>query len=168
MNYTTHIPTTTYRHWRFSSLAIAAIALATAMTVSARQDSAAGTYDLSWHTIDGGGGISAAGALELNGTIGQPDAGSAMTGCGFQLVGGFWTGAAGPQVDTCPPDIAPPGGGDGAVNVADLLAVISSWGACPAPPADCEADIAPPGGGDGTVNVADLLAVISGWGACPP
>jgi hypothetical protein len=61
----------------------------------------------------------------------------------------------------CPADIT----GDNTVGVADLLAVINQWGACPAPPTTCAADIAPQGG-DGSVNVADLLAVINGWGAC--
>jgi len=55
---------------------------------------------------------------------------------------------------------------DGTVNVSDLLAVISAWGPCPAPPATCPADIDPPGG-NGAVNVGDLLSVISHWGACP-
>ena len=50
--------------------------------------------------------------------------------------------------------------GDGLVNVADLLAVISAWGACPAPPAGCTADL----NGDGFVNVADLLLVVNHWG----
>lgn len=52
---------------------------------------------------------------------------------------------------------------DGFVNVSDLLAVITGWGACPTPPpppANCPADI----NGDGTVNVADLLLMISNWG----
>ncbi len=52
--------------------------------------------------------------------------------------------------------------GDHTVNVADLLSVISSWGAC-AVPANCPADV----NHDASVNVADLLAVISAWGACP-
>ena len=56
-------------------------------------------------------------------------------------------------------------GGDGTVNVQDLLAVIGAWGAC-ANPNDCPADIAPAGGND-VVNVEDLLAVIGAWGACP-
>ena len=61
-----------------------------------------------------------------------------------------------------PGDIAPPGG-DGAVNVQDLLAVISAWGTCPKQPASCFADVAP-APGDGVVNVIDLLFVISNWG----
>ncbi len=48
---------------------------------------------------------------------------------------------------------------DGAVDVADLLLVISNWGRCTAPPAECPADI----NADGAVNVADLLAVITYW-----
>lgn len=50
--------------------------------------------------------------------------------------------------------------GDGLVNVADLLAVITAWGPCPTPPAACPADIVT----DGAVNVADLLFVITNWG----
>lgn len=46
----------------------------------------------------------------------------------------------------------------GAVNVADLLSVISTWGACTGLP--CGGDV----NMDGQVNVADLLAVISNWG----
>jgi hypothetical protein len=54
--------------------------------------------------------------------------------------------------------------GNNSVDVNDLLAVISTWGAC-AQCANCHADIAP-AGGDCTVNVNDLLAVISAWGPC--
>jgi len=70
------------------------------------------------------------------------------------------------DVCDCLPDISPnPGGGDGVVNVNDLLAVINAWGPCPAPPAPgtCLPDIT----GDGIVNVNDLLAVINAWGPCP-
>lgn len=57
----------------------------------------------------------------------------------------------------CDGDIMPPGG-DGTVNVEDLLAVIANWGPCKG----CAADI----DGNGAVNVDDLLTVISAWGAC--
>jgi len=53
---------------------------------------------------------------------------------------------------------------DGAVNVDDLLAVISSWGACPKPPASCPANIVTTGTSANRVDVDDLLAVISHWG----
>jgi len=61
---------------------------------------------------------------------------------------------------TCPADIA---GNDGQVDVNDLLAVITTWGPCPAPPTACDADI----DNSGTVDVNDLLAVITTWGTCP-
>jgi hypothetical protein len=71
-----------------------------------------------------------------------------------------------PGKPTCAADIAP-AGGDGNVNVQDLLLVITSWGVCPGNcPPHCTADIAP-GGGDCNVSVADLLTIITNWGACP-
>jgi hypothetical protein len=48
-------------------------------------------FAVNWFTIDGGGGDSGGGQYVLHGTIGQPDAG-AMTGGGYFLAGGFWTG----------------------------------------------------------------------------
>jgi hypothetical protein len=47
--------------------------------------------------------------------------------------------------------------GDGVVNVADLLTLLASWGACDGPP--CPADF----DNNGTVNVADLLTVLANW-----
>ncbi len=48
-----------------------------------------GAYDLSWHTIEGGGGQATGGGYTLTGTIGQPDAAS-LSGGGYSLSGGFW------------------------------------------------------------------------------
>lgn len=53
----------------------------------------AGGYEISWHTVDGGGGTSTGGAYTLDGTIGQHDAGS-QSGGGYVLAGGFWAGLA--------------------------------------------------------------------------
>lgn len=47
-------------------------------------------FSIDWFTIDGGGGTSTAGVYSVSGTIGQPDAGPAMTGGNYSLVGGFW------------------------------------------------------------------------------
>ena len=66
-----------------------------------------------------------------------------------------------PQELACVADIAPADGGDGQVNVQDLLAVINAWGPC----ANCVEDFLPTGG-DGSVNVTELLAVINNWGTC--
>lgn len=56
-----------------------------------------GDYDLSWFTVDGGGGkVSNGGSgYTLMGTAGQPEPGPALTGGDYVLVGGFWpVGAA--------------------------------------------------------------------------
>jgi len=54
---------------------------------------AQGGYDLSWWTADGGGQtFSTGGGYSLGGTIGQPDA-SLLSGSGYTLAGGFWSGA---------------------------------------------------------------------------
>ena len=50
-------------------------------------------YDLTWSTIDNGGGESVGSGYTLNGTIGQPDAG-ALSGGGYSLSGGFWSGGS--------------------------------------------------------------------------
>ena len=49
--------------------------------------------------------------------------------------------------------------GDSAVNIVDLLGVVSAWGAC-ANPQNCPADVTC----DNAVNIADLLDVVSNWG----
>jgi hypothetical protein len=80
-------------------------------------------------------------------------------------VSGF-AGSSGPfeltaRRNTCPADIAPLTMGDGQVNIADLLLVISNWGW------SSVADIAPAPDGNYATNVEDLLAIISSWGTCP-
>ena len=50
-----------------------------------------GDYEISWSTIDGGGGTSSGGPYTLTGTIGQPDA-AWSSGGQYELLGGFWPG----------------------------------------------------------------------------
>lgn len=61
--------------------------MATAVTITVAQTG--GGFDLSWSTIDGGGGSSSGGDFALSGTIGQPDAGE-LSGGAYVLTGGFW------------------------------------------------------------------------------
>lgn len=73
-------------------LSLPAIALALCLLLA---DGAAAPleqlYDLSWFTVDGGGGQSNAGEYTLRGTIGQLDAGTHTTGDeSYALEGGFW------------------------------------------------------------------------------
>ena len=71
--------------------------LAVLLSLAALTAARAQSFDLSWHTVDGGGAtFSTGGDFELGGTIGQPDAG-AMSGGDFRLEGGFWAVA----VPTC-------------------------------------------------------------------
>jgi hypothetical protein len=50
-----------------------------------------GAYDLTWNTVDAGGGQNTGGLYSLDGTIGQPDAGQ-MGGGVYILGNGFWGG----------------------------------------------------------------------------
>jgi hypothetical protein len=63
---------------------------AATLATTARAQSG-GQFDLSWSTIDAGGGTSSGGQFELSGTIGQPEAG-VLNGGQFKLEGGFWSG----------------------------------------------------------------------------
>jgi hypothetical protein len=49
------------------------------------------SYSITWYKIAGGGGTSSGGGYQVAGTIGQPDASSAMTGGNYTLTGGFWS-----------------------------------------------------------------------------
>ena len=49
------------------------------------------SYAVDWSKISGGGGTSTGGIYSVSGTIGQPDASTAMTGGNFSLTGGFWS-----------------------------------------------------------------------------
>ena len=48
-----------------------------------------GGYDLTWSTIDGGGGASTGGDYSLAGTVGQPEPGT-LAGGPYNAEGGFW------------------------------------------------------------------------------
>ena len=71
----------------FPIIAVFLIVAATAFA------SSGGDYEISFYTIDGGGGTSSGGGIyEVSGTIGQPDARASLTGGNFSLFGGFWGG----------------------------------------------------------------------------
>jgi len=65
----------------------------------------------------------------------------------------------------CREDISPPGG-NGTVNIDDLVLLINSYGDCPPSPTPCSADNFPPGG-DGVVGIIDLIRTINAFGPCP-
>ncbi len=49
------------------------------------------SYTVDWYKIAGGGGVSTGGTYQVNGTIGQPDASSQMSGGSYSVTGGFWS-----------------------------------------------------------------------------
>jgi hypothetical protein len=50
-----------------------------------------GQYSIDWFKIAGGGGTSTGGVYSVSGTIGQHDAGNAMSGGQYSVTGGFWS-----------------------------------------------------------------------------
>ena len=54
-------------------------------------NAAAQSYSIDWYAIAGGGGTSTGGPYQVTSTIGQPDAGGAMSGGSYLLTGGFWS-----------------------------------------------------------------------------
>ena len=65
-------------------ITILVLAAGTALSASAQ------SYSINWYKVAGGGGTSTGLTYSVTGTIGQPDASSAMTGGNYSLTGGFW------------------------------------------------------------------------------
>lgn len=59
-------------------------------------------YSIDWYKISGGGGTSTGATYQVTGTIGQADAGSAMSGGQYSLTCGFWSLIAVVQTATAP------------------------------------------------------------------
>ncbi len=82
---------------KVTRIVLAIFVLSIALTFNQVTTSAqsGGTYDLTWSSLEGGGGMFSTGdAYALGGTIGQADVG-AMSGGSYALAGGFWFGGSG-------------------------------------------------------------------------
>ena len=101
------------------------------------------SYELSWYTIDGGGGRSSGGPYVLTGTIGQPDA-AYSAGDNYELLGGFW-----------------PGGPLCIVSFADYARFAELWNLSGS---DLPADL----DGSGKVDFEDLGRFADWWLSCCP
>jgi len=113
-----------------------------------------GQLEITWYTIDDGGTTTAAGGdLELNGTVGQHDAG-VLVGGDLDLYGGFWPGG-----EFCFGDLD----GDGEVGLSDLAQLLANYSTgFGAMYEDGDMD------GDGDVDLSDLAALLSEYGTvCP-
>ena len=101
-------------------------------------------YEITWYTIDGGGGTSSGGDYVLVGTAGQPDAG-VSSGGDYVLNSGYWASSCG-----C------------VVNMTDLANFIQQWLFAGS---GLEADLWP----DDQVNLEDFAELSYWWmHACPP
>ena len=120
---------------RAATLPPALVAAALSALMAPAAPAAAQSFDLAWHTIDGGGGVSSGGGFTLHGAIGQADAGPVggpITGGGFELTGGFW--AAPGQDQPCYADCNE----SGSLDFFDLLCFQNAFAASE-PYADCDA-----------------------------
>jgi hypothetical protein len=135
------------------SMAVAGIVAAIVTLAMPGAAHAVDEFDCWWSSLDCGGGTSAGGTFELNGTIGQWDAGpvakESMSGATFELIGGFWAAEA----PSCMGDLD----GDGAVAAPDIAVLLGAWGGTGAADLD----------GDGAVGAPDLAMLLGAWGSCP-
>ena len=117
------------------------------------------TTELNWTVATGAGGaIYSSGSPALNRTINRLfldplSAAFIIDSQQLSIYGGDVITV--PPAD-CPADLAPPGG-DGVIDVLEVLRVLAAWGA--------------PGGiedlnDDGIVDTLDLLVVLTAWGSC--
>jgi hypothetical protein len=129
--------------------------LATALPALAQTG---GNFDLSWSTIDGGGGQSSGGVFVVMGTIGQPDAGL-MTGASLRSVeGGFWgVKFADTCYANCDNSTTAP-----ILNVNDFICFLNRF-AAGAAYANCDNSTTPP-----ILNVNDFVCFLNKFAAgCP-
>jgi hypothetical protein len=78
------------------------LSISVAFYIATLSTSLAPSYSLDWHTMDGGGGTSTGGVYSVSGTIGQSDAGAAMTNGQYSVAGGFWALPHAVQTDGAP------------------------------------------------------------------
>jgi hypothetical protein len=77
---------------RILILALVAALAALIVPTPAALAQSGGGYELTWTTIDAGGGTVTGGAYSLVSTIGQPEPEPAAGGGGYSLTGGVWGG----------------------------------------------------------------------------
>ncbi len=106
-------------------------------------------YDLSWSSVDNGGGECSGGGYTLNGAVGQLDAGI-LSGGDYTLQGGFHRCAVLHDLDD-----------NGVVNMSDVMQVASRWRCrCGDECYDAYYDL----DDDCDIDVVDIMLVVAQWG----
>ncbi len=114
-------------------------------------------FDLSWFTIDAGGGTSTDGTFTVSGTIGQPDTGR-MTGAPyFSVMAGYW--GAVHAAPTCACDL----NNDGQVDDFDFVMFAAAYDILDCAdvlmPIDCPSDF----NADNFVDDADFVIFVAAY-----
>jgi hypothetical protein len=139
------------RHAQWIRWTPMAVGVALVWASSTARAQTGGVYDLSWNSIQGGGGVSSGGVYEISGEIGLGAAGTVMAGP-YALGSGFWPV---PPGQSCAADL----NGDGSLTVNDFLAFLQFFGTVD-PRADFDHS--------GAVNLQDFLAYLQAYAVgCP-
>jgi hypothetical protein len=139
------------RQARWSRLVALAVGLVLAGVSSAARAQSGGVYDLSWSSLQGGGGESSGGVYVVSGEVGPGAAGTVMAGP-YALSSGFWSV---PPGQTCAADL----NSDGALTINDFLLYLQFFGT-----ADPRADF----DHSGAINLQDFLGYLQAYAAgCP-
>lgn len=129
------------------------ILLAILLLFVASNTALAQTYEMTWQTIDNGGGVIVSGDIYmLVGTFGQPDAGPKLAGGIYELRGGFWAGVK--TSPPCPGDL----NSDAVVDLNDLAILLGNYGATGATMEQGDLN------GDTNVDLSDLAILLSHYG----
>ena len=121
-------------------------------------------YEVIWSTIGGGEMFSTGGQYGLDGTVGQPEAGTTLSGGDYTLAGGFWPGIEPVCGDAQHPYVRGDMNRDCYVNWADFTVFAAMWlsSGCTAPNWCGGADM----NRDGSVNWGDFTVFAANWLKC--
>jgi len=82
--------------WRFVWMGALLAALAILLASTGTQAQSGDGFAVVRWTVDGGGAVLSADGYVARGAVGQSDAHAALTGDGYVLQSGFWTGSSAP------------------------------------------------------------------------
>ncbi len=117
-----------------SRLFIVLVAIIATTGVVAMTAKSGSDFDISWFSIDSGGGSSDREIWEVTGTMGQPDAGAPLSGGPWTVTGGFSMEIAEGDGEFRRGDC----NGDGMIDIADGIFILIQLFGQPLTPSFCE------------------------------